>query len=136
MACDKTNYVFSRMFPRLHLRTTSKLFAILLALLTSELLKRVLMNSHKEMARREPILKELRMQKNEYFIPVIGILTQAIDIDIALVQKKSMSARFMKYGNSYIPTSYVRFVETSGNGELFLAISKLIFYNKFDCCMI
>ena len=104
------------MFPRLHFRTTSKLFVIVLALITSELVKRVLMTDHKKMPKIEPVLKELRMRDNKSFVPVIGILGQTIDQKAAFAQKKSISSKFIKYGNCHIPTSYVRWVETAGNG--------------------
>ena len=66
-----------------------------------------------------PITLQRGLKIADYEGPVIGVLGQNINRSISLLTNnaKTLSAKFSKYGNNYLPASYVRFVETSGNHD-------------------
>ena len=94
--------------------------SVVLALATSEALQ-MMINTLKAMRGPQisPVTLKPGLKIKDYEGPVIGILGQKIKRSKSLLtyNAKTLSAKFSKYGNNYLPASYVRFVETSGNHD-------------------
>ena len=96
------------------------LLSVALALATSEALKMIIKTLN---AKRGPQISPVTLQPGlkikDYEGPVIGVLGQKIKRSKSLLtyNAKTLSAKFSKYGNNYLPASYVRFVETAGNHD-------------------